>query len=248
MCCAPTSAPREVRVLEIDDLRVRYGKISAVRGVSFTVDEGSVVGLVGPNGAGKSSILSAITGMVVPEGGNIRFGSRSLVGLAPEAIVREGIALVPEARRIFTTLTVADNLRLGATVRTDRSGIQQDIDRFLEMFPALKKYYNGMAGLMSGGQQQQLAIARAMLSRPRLLLLDEPSLGLAPVVVDQLFDAMADLQRDGVTILLVEQVVDRTTVFADVTHVLRNGEIALTGTRAELAGTNLASAYLGVNS
>jgi branched-chain amino acid transport system ATP-binding protein len=235
-------------MLEIDDLHVRYGRITAVRGVSFRIDEGEVVGLVGPNGAGKTTIMSAVSGLLTPQRGTVTFGGRSIVGKAPEAIVRDGIALVPEARRIFTTMTVADNLRLGATIRTDRAVIREDTERLLEIFPALRRYYDGMAGLMSGGEQQQLAIARAMLSRPRLLLLDEPSLGLAPVVVDLLFDAMANLREDGVTILLVEQVVDRTTEFADRTHVLRNGEIVLTGTREELAGTNLASAYLGVRS
>jgi branched-chain amino acid transport system ATP-binding protein len=233
-------------MLEIEDLHVRYGRINALRGVSFQIGEGEVVGLVGPNGAGKTTTLGAISGLLKPDRGTIRFEGRSLLGKFPEAIVRDGIALVPEARRIFTTMTVADNLRLGATVRSDRKAVDRDIEHFLELFPALKRYYEGTAGLLSGGEQQQLAIARAMLSRPRLLLLDEPSLGLAPVMVDLLFEALRRLRDEGVTILLVEQVVDRTTAFADRTHVLRNGQIALTGTRDELAGSDLASQYLGV--
>jgi branched-chain amino acid transport system ATP-binding protein len=233
-------------VLVVRDLHVHYGRTAALRGISLEVGAKEIVGLIGPNGAGKSTTLGAITGTVPVTEGRIELESRSIVGQPPERIVRSGVALVPEGRHIFGSLTVQENLRLGATVHGDRSAIEREIERVVQQFPVLGTYYASSAGRLSGGEQQQLAIARALLSRPRLLLLDEPSLGLAPLVVERVFDTLAELHADGVTILLVEQVARRTVRFADRTYILRNGTIALAGTREELLETaDLEAAYLG---
>jgi branched-chain amino acid transport system ATP-binding protein len=234
-------------MLKIENLDVRYGRTHAVHGISLEVDEGELVGLIGPNGAGKTTTLSAIFGLVHPSEGSITFEGHSLIGRAPEEIVGLGIALVPEGRHIFATLTVAENLQLGGTPNKDRGRLQADLGRIFELFPVLKACYSRSAGKLSGGEQQQLAIARAMLSRPRLLLLDEPSLGLAPRVIDLVFDALAELKTQGVTVLLVEQNAARTVAFADRSYLLRRGRIGLSGTRDELVGqVDLAYAYLGV--
>jgi branched-chain amino acid transport system ATP-binding protein len=234
-------------MLRIEQLMVRYGPIAAVRDVSLEVAEGEVVGIIGPNGAGKTSTLSAVFGLVRPAGGRIEFEGRSLVGLAPEAVVRKGIALVPEGRHIFGTLTVGENLLLGSTPRPDRRRFADDLGDVFARFPILEAYQSSPAGRLSGGEQQQLAIARALLSRPRLLLLDEPSLGLAPRMVDLVFEILGELRDDGVTVLLVEQNATRTVEFADRTYVLRDGTVRHSGTRDELAGKlDLAHAYLGV--
>jgi branched-chain amino acid transport system ATP-binding protein len=233
-------------VLTVSDLRVRYGSIAALKGISFEVREGEVVGLVGPNGAGKSTTLAAIVGLVSPVTGSIIFSGESLVGRAPEAITRLGIALVPEGRQIFGTLTVAENLRLGQAARGANGDFESDLERVLELFPILRKYYGSSAGKLSGGEQQQLAIARALTLRPRLLLLDEPSLGLAPRVVDLVFEILGHLREEGVTMLLVEQVAVRTIQFADRTYVLRNGVVTLAGAREELLKrTDVSAAYMG---
>jgi branched-chain amino acid transport system ATP-binding protein len=233
-------------MLRVDDLRVHYGRITALRGVSFHVDEGEVVGMIGPNGAGKTTTLSTIVGFVAPAGGSVELEGRSIVGDAPERIVRRGITLVPEGRRIFSTLTIEENLLMGATIRRREAG--PDIERLLERFPVLEKYFRQAAGKLSGGEQQQLAIARALLSRPKLLLLDEPSLGLSPLMVDLVFEVLDGLRQEGVTILLVEQNARRTLEFADRTYVLRNGVIELEGTRAslrELEQGEMEAAFLG---
>jgi len=233
--------------LRIRDLVVRYSGTTAVRGISLEVMPGEVVGLIGPNGAGKTSTLSAIFGLVPTASGSIELEGRSLLGLPPERIVRLGVALVPEGRQIFGSLTVRENLRLGATPRADRARVDADVRDALERFPVLDRFIDAPAGRLSGGEQQQLAIARALLSRPRLLLLDEPSLGLAPIIIDGVFDAIAELRAEGVTVLLVEQNAARTVEFADRTYLLRTGTIALSGTRDVLAGkVDLAHAYLGV--
>jgi branched-chain amino acid transport system ATP-binding protein len=234
-------------MLAIDDLRVNYRRVPALHGISLHVDKGEAVALVGPNGAGKTTTLSAIFGLVPYAGGTIRFEGESLAGASPEQILRRGLALVPEGRHIFGTLTVAENLLLGTTARRDRDSAQVDLARTLERFPALKVYYSSSAGNLSGGEQQQLAIGRALLSRPRLLLLDEPSLGLAPVVIDVVFDALEELRNEGVTILLVEQNAARAVEFADRAYILRTGRVAHSGTRDEiLRMENLETAYLGV--
>ena len=234
-------------MLRIDDLRVSYGRIPALHGITLHVDKGEAVAIVGPNGAGKTTTLSAIFGLVAPAGGSIVFEGASLVGAPPEKILRRGLALVPEGRHIFGTLSVAENLQLGTTARRDRSEAAADLDSVLERFPALREYYGRTAATLSGGEQQQLAIARALLSRPRLLLLDEPSLGLAPVVIDVVFDALEELRSEGVTILLVEQNAQRAVEFADRAYILRTGRVAHAGTRDEiLRMEDFATTYLGV--
>jgi branched-chain amino acid transport system ATP-binding protein len=234
-------------MLEIDELHVSYGRVPALKGISLVVEKGEIVALVGPNGAGKSTTLSTVFGLVRPDSGSISLEGKSLRGMPPERIVRLGLALVPEGRHIFNTLTVAENLELGATARKDRAAVRADVGALLERFPVLERYYKSPAGRLSGGEQQQLAIARALLSRPRLLLLDEPSLGLAPVVIDVVFDVLAELRDEGVTILLVEQNAARAIELADRSYVLRTGQISLAGTRDELQDTaDLETAYLGL--
>ncbi|MCW3002455.1 MAG: transporter related protein [Conexibacter sp.] len=234
-------------MLEIADLHVRYGVVAALKGISLEVSQGEIVGLIGANGAGKTTTLASIFGLAAPASGSVTFEGRSLVGMAPERIVRQGLALVPEGRQIFQTLTVAENLQLGLTPRQDVVDVALERQRVFELFPVLEDYLHQTAGRLSGGEQQQLAIARALLSRPKLLLLDEPSLGLAPLVIDVLFETLAALRDDGVTVLLVEQNASRTMALADRTYVLRNGTVSVSGTRSELAGrTDLAQIYLGV--
>src|SRR5262249_16083067 len=184
----------EQPLLAIEDLRVNYGKITALQGISLNVKEGEIVGVIGPNGAGKSTMLLAIGGGLPIAGGEIRFGAQSLVGERPEKIARHGISLVPEERHFFGRLTVAENLQLGSTVRRGEATIDQDLERVFELFPVLKSYYGSPAGRLSGGEQQQLAIARALLASPRLLMLDEPSLGLAPIVIDRVFETLEILR------------------------------------------------------
>lgn len=233
-------------MLEVQDLQVHYGRIAALRGISLHVEEGEVVGLIGPNGAGKSTTLAAVVGLVRPTAGTVEFEGASLLGMRPEDIVRRGVALVPEGRQIFGTLTVGENLRLSLMGRGNDTDAEADLENVLELFPILRSYFPAPAGRLSGGEQQQLAIARALLLRPRLLLLDEPSLGLAPRMVDLVFDTLAQLREQRVTILLVEQVAARTVAFADRTYVLRNGTVTLAGTRDQIrASTDFSSAYLG---
>jgi branched-chain amino acid transport system ATP-binding protein len=233
-------------MLAVEGLTAHYGRIAALHGISFGVAEGEIVGLLGPNGAGKSTTLAAITGLLRPTSGSISFDGASLVGRAPERIVRQGIAAVPEGREIFGTLTVAENLQLGTTVRRDRAAARKDLDRLLERFPVLGTYYRTSASALSGGEQQQLAIARALLCKPRLLLLDEPSLGLAPLMIDLVFEILAELRDEGVTILLVEQNAARAVELADRSYVLRTGAITFSGSRERLlAEEDFAAAYLG---
>jgi branched-chain amino acid transport system ATP-binding protein len=215
-------------LLEVEGLEVRYGRVAAVRGLSFTVGRGEAVAVVGPNGAGKSTTLHAIMGLVPPAGGDIRFGGRSTVGLAPEEVARAGIALVPEGRHVFPHFTVEENLRLGLVARSAKDGADEDLERVYRLFPVVKDFRGRAAGLLSGGQQQQLAIARGLVAHPDLLLLDEPSLGLAPSVVDAVFDTLGEIREQGVTVVLVEQRAQFAIAFADRTHVLSNGELRLT--------------------
>ncbi|MDO8210099.1 ABC transporter ATP-binding protein [Conexibacter sp. CPCC 206217] len=234
-------------MLALEDVVLRYGRVEAVRGVSLNVEHGELVGLIGPNGAGKSTTLAAIMGFLNAASGSIELDGRSLTGTGPERVARLGVALVPEGRHIFPTLTVGENLRLGATVRSDVDAVTADCDALQDRFPVIRRAWRRRAGGLSGGEQQQLAIARALLSNPRLLLLDEPTLGLAPLMVDAIFDVLGELREEGMTILLVEQNAIRTAGLADRTYVLRSGRIALQGTRAELADRpDLASLYLGL--
>jgi branched-chain amino acid transport system ATP-binding protein len=231
--------------LQVEALDVRHGGVHAVRGLTLEVDRGEIVGLIGPNGAGKSSTLHGIMGLVRPTGGNVRLRGRSLVGLRPEDISRAGLALVPEGRRIFAELTVEENLRLGLAGRGGRGDGNSDLAAAYDLFPVLARYRRSQAGGLSGGEQQQLAIGRALVARPEVLLLDEPSLGLAPIVVDVVFEVLARIREEGIAILLVEQRAQRTVALADRSHVLSNGELRLTIGPDDAADTEtLVSAYL----
>jgi branched-chain amino acid transport system ATP-binding protein len=232
-------------LLELERLDVAYAGVPAVRGLSLTVGRGEIVGVIGPNGAGKSTTLHAIMGIVRATGGDIRLAGRSIRGKAPERIARAGIALVPEGRRIYPNLTVDENLRLGLAGRRDR-GRPHVLEGLRELFPVLGRYHGQRAGFLSGGEQQQLAIARALAAEPDLILLDEPSLGLAPVVVDAVFERLAHIRERGVTTLLVEQRAQRTVGLADRTYALANGEVRATFTPADASDTDrLVAAYFG---
>ena len=234
-------------MLELSDIHARYGAITALRGVSIEVREGELVALLGVNGAGKSTTLGCIAGVLRPWQGKIQFQGGSILGKTPEQIARLGIALVPEGRDIFPSLTVEENLRLGAYTRSEKSEYRRNLGEVFELFPVLKERLQQPGGTLSGGEQQQLAIARAMMSSPRLLMLDEPSLGLAPVLVDQIFDLIARLHQRGVTILLVEQNVDRTLEIVDRAYVLSTGLIESQGTPQELrAHADIEGIYMGV--
>ena len=231
-------------MLEVSDLKVKYGEVAAVKGVSFSVPRGSVVVLLGANGAGKSSTLNAIAGLVASTG-SIAFEGRPLSGQPAEDIVKRGIALTPEGRRVFPSLSVADNLHLGGAAHASGVELKKRVESELDRFPILRERYQQRAGLLSGGEQQMLAIARSLMAGPRLLLLDEPSLGLAPLIVDKVFDLILDLKHRGLTILLVEQNAERTLEIADHGYVLQTGQIVLQGSGAELARTDLVKqAYL----
>ena len=233
-------------MLDVTDLEVRYGAIQAVRGVSFSVREGELVTLLGANGAGKSSTIMCVAGAVRPAAGRIMLGGEDVTTASPEAMVRKGVATVPETRDVFPDLTVKENLTLGSFVRrTDRDGAGQDRDRMLDMFPVLRARASQPAGTLSGGEQQMLVIARAMMSRPRVLLLDEPSLGLAPTIVTQIFAMIAELKATGLTIVLVEQNAHKALEVADTAYVLRLGKVERHASAADIAASNLDAAYLG---
>jgi branched-chain amino acid transport system ATP-binding protein len=233
-------------MLEISNLVVRYGSILALRGISLEVNEGEIVGVIGPNGAGKSTMLMTSAAAVTAAEGDVQFEGKSVLGERPEDIVGRGISLVPEGRHIFHTLNVGENLDLGATIRTNSKEVEKDKERVFELFPILKEYLATPAGKLSGGEQQMLAIGRALLARPRLLMLDEPSLGLAPIVIDRVFETLEQLRDSGMTILLVEQHAERTLALADRVYVLRTGNIEMAGTPAELAANpQFERAFLG---
>ncbi|MGS1096578.1 ABC transporter ATP-binding protein (plasmid) [Aquamicrobium terrae] len=233
-------------MLNVEGLKIRYGEVEAVRRVDLAVGEGEIVALVGANGAGKSSTLGAIAGLVPAAAGKVVLDGADVTGLAPETIARRGVALVPEGRRIFSSLSVAENLRLGGAMHLPAPDMQAREEEMLDLFPILRRYHQIKGGNLSGGEQQMLAIARALMSKPRLILLDEPSLGLAPQIIDTVFDLIADLRRKGLTVLLVEQNVALALEIADRATVLSNGEVALAGTARELATSDLVrQAYLG---
>jgi branched-chain amino acid transport system ATP-binding protein len=229
--------------LVVDRLSVRYGAVDAVRGLSLEVRRGEIVGLIGPNGAGKSSTLHAIMGAAPVSGGEVRLDGRVLTGRRVEEIARAGVALVPEGRRIFAELTVDENLRLGLAAARNGNA-DAAFERAFELFPVVREFRRRQAGALSGGQQQQLAIARALVAEPDVLLLDEPSLGLAPRIVDVVFDALAAIRERGIAVLLVEQRAQRTVALADRSHVLSNGELRLTLGPADAGDTGkLVAAY-----
>ena len=231
--------------LVVEELEVRYGAVRAVRGLSLEVNPGEIVGLIGPNGAGKSSTLHAIMGAAPVAAGDIRLGVTSILGRASEDVARAGIALVPEGRRIFAELSVEENLRLGLAGRRSHRDGAAALDRAYSLFPVVAEFRRRQAGALSGGQQQQLAIARALVAEPDVLLLDEPSLGLAPRVVDVVFGALQTIRESGLAVLLVEQRAQRTVALADRCHVLANGELRLTLGPADAADTDkLVAAYL----
>jgi branched-chain amino acid transport system ATP-binding protein len=232
--------------LSLDRLTVRYGPVAAVRDVTLDVDRGEIVGLIGPNGAGKSSTLHAIMGLVDAAEGDVRLNGVSLVGRAPEAVARRGVALVPEGRRIFPELTVEENLRLGTAARQRRRASENGLGDVYELFPVVAESRRRQAGALSGGQQQQLAIARALVAEPDVLLLDEPSLGLAPQVVDAVFATLVTIRDRGLAILLVEQRAQRTVALADRSHVMSNGRLRLTLGPGDAADTQtMVAAYFG---
>jgi branched-chain amino acid transport system ATP-binding protein len=235
----------EAPALELESVEVRYGAVPAVRDLTLAVGRGEIVGLIGPNGAGKSTTLQAIMAIVPLAQGEIRLAGRPLRRAHPEDVARAGVALVPEGRHIFPHLTVAENLKLGLAGRRRRDGLDADLDWLHSLFPVVKEFRARQAGSLSGGQQQQLAIARALVAKPDLLLLDEPSLGLAPTVVETVFSALGEIRARGVTILLVEQRAQLTISFADRTHVLSNGRLRLTLTQEDAGDTDrLVAAYL----
>jgi branched-chain amino acid transport system ATP-binding protein len=235
-----------VALLEVQNLHVYYGNIHALKGISFTVEEGEIVTLLGSNGAGKSTTLRTISGLLRPREGQVILEGRRLDGVPPHEIVEMGVAHVPEGRRIFGRLTVLENLLMGAFVRKDPKGIQDDLERVFTLFPRLKERMHQVAGTLSGGEQQMLAIGRGLMARPRVLLLDEPSMGLAPVLVEQIFETIQDINRQGTTVLLVEQNVYMALTIAHRGYVLETGSIAIAGTAGELrANKRVKEAYLG---
>ena len=233
-------------MLKIDDLKVRYGGIEAVKGISFEVPEGAIVTLIGANGAGKSTTLRTIAGLVKPASGRIHLQAEDITGMSPDKIVTRGITLVPEGRRVFPDLTVLENLKVGAYLRRDKDEIEHDLQWVYDLFPRLKERSWQAAGTLSGGEQQMLAVGRALMSRPKLIMMDEPSLGLAPIIVKGIFDIIKEINRMGVTVLLIEQNANMALKIADVGYVLETGRITLSGSGQELLrNEDVKKAYLG---
>jgi len=231
-------------ILKLDDIHVYYGAIHAVKGVSLEVNEGEIVALIGANGAGKSTILKTISGLMHPRSGSIRFMDKEIAHMDAHKLVQQGLAQVPEGRRIFLQMSVQDNLEMGAFTQKEVS--REDLERMYTLFPRLKERRKQIAGTLSGGEQQMLAMSRALMSHPKLLMLDEPSMGLAPILVDQIFDIIKELHSQGTTILLVEQNATKALQIADRAYVLETGSVTLSGTGAELAKSDeVRKAYLG---
>jgi branched-chain amino acid transport system ATP-binding protein len=234
-------------LLEVDAVETYYGRVQALRGVSLTVEEGEIVTLIGSNGAGKTTTLRTISGLTRPARGQVRLRGVNIAGLSPDRVVRRGIGHAPEGRRVFARMSVRDNLFLGAYIRNDAVTIRSDEERVFQLFPRLKERRNQIAGTLSGGEQQMLAIGRAMMSRPKLLLLDEPSLGLAPILVDTIFQVIRDINTQGTTILLIEQNAAKALQVANRGYVLETGRISKEGTaQALLDSPDVQRAYLGI--
>ncbi len=233
-------------LLTVKDLKVSFGGIEALKGISFSVEEGAIVTLIGANGAGKSTTLRAISGLVRPSAGTIHYAGEPIGGMDTQKIVEKGIALVPEGRRVFPNLTVLENLRIGAYMRVGKPAIEQDIEHVYHLFPRLKERHWQLAGTLSGGEQQMLAVGRGLMSRPKILMMDEPSLGLAPMVVRDIFSIIRTLNKEGITILLIEQNANAALRAANYGYVLETGRITLTGTGEELLeNKQVREAYLG---
>ncbi len=235
-------------MLQLNDVHAYYGNIHALRGISIEVEQGEIVTLIGANGAGKSTTLKTITGLIKPQHGSVQLRGEDLAAYKPHEIVFKGVCMVPEGRGVFAKLTVSENLDMGAFNRRDRKGIQQDRERVYTLFPRLKERENQVSGTLSGGEQQMLATARALMARPSLLLLDEPSMGLAPVLVENVFDTVVDINREGTTILLVEQNAQMALRVASRGYVLQTGEIVLSDSAEGLRNNAMVQkAYLGID-
>ncbi len=233
-------------MLEVNDLNVYYGAIHALKGISFQLNQGEIVALIGANGAGKSTTLKAVSGLVSIRSGNINYRDDSLLGVPPQDVVRKGIIHVPEGRKIFPRMSVVENLEMGAYVYSDKKQIEKDMEAMFEMFPRLRERRKQSGGTLSGGEQQMLAIARGLMAHPQLLLLDEPSMGLAPIIVEQIFDIIRDINRQGTTILLVEQNAQMALSIADRGYVLETGRVVLDGDAGALMENPVVQeAYLG---
>lgn len=233
-------------MLKVTDLEVSYGAIKALRGISFEVNQGEIITLIGSNGAGKTTTLHSISNIIKKAGGSVVFEEADISSLSPDAIVRRGLIQVPEGRRIFANLSVRDNLEMGAFTRKDKAGIKDDLEMVYEMFPRLKERIRQVAGTLSGGEQQMLAMGRALMSKPRLLLLDEPSMGLAPILVDEIFSIIQRINKAGTTVLLVEQNAYKALSIADRAYILETGLVTKSGDAGDLAKDNaVKAAYLG---
>ena len=233
-------------MLKIENLQVAYGGIQALRGISLEVPDGKIVTLIGANGAGNSTTLRKISGLVKAKGGSIRYNDTELVGKPITSIIETGIIHVPEGRRVFPDMTVLENLKIGAYLRNDKDGIERDIRWVYELFPRLEERHWQLAGTLSGGEQQMLAVGRGLMARPKVLMMDEPSLGLAPIIVQGIFDIIREINRQGVTILLIEQNANMALKIADYAYVMETGRITMTGTGAELLENEaVKEAYLG---
>ena len=233
-------------LLEVKNLDVHYGVIQAIKDISFEVNEGEIVTLIGANGAGKTTTMQSIIGLIHPTRGEIYYDGQMINGIPSHKIVKLGMTQVPEGRRIFSELTVYENLVMGAYTRRDKDGVEKDFKDIYELFPRLEERKNQIAGTLSGGEQQMLAMGRAIMSRPKLLMLDEPSMGLSPLLVDQVFDIIRDINRDGTTVLLVEQNAKKSLEISNRAYVLENGKIVLSGTGKELSESEMVrKAYLG---
>jgi len=235
-----------MKMLKVNDLVVSYGGIEALKGISLDVPDGKIVTLIGANGAGKSTLLRSIIGLVKPDKGSITYGDKELIGLNSQQIVQNGITLVPEGRRVFPNLTVLENLQIGAYLRNDKEEIAKDIRWIYDLFPRLEERSWQMAGTLSGGEQQMLAVGRALMCRPKVLMMDEPSLGLAPLIIKDIFKIIEEINRQGMTILLIEQNANMALKIADIAYVLETGRITMTGSGRELLeNPEIKAAYLG---